>query len=105
MRRAERYSFSRERVRKISQGGLEPAAQARASASSSTLRLRRNVRISLSDEVPVACREPTSQRIDAKDSRARPIFSQPLLAQRSGSSSLTTDCTVGICCVELMAQA
>ena len=38
----------------------------------------------------VACFEPISQRIAAKDSRGEPIFSQPPLAQRSASSSFTT---------------
>src|SRR5450631_2669152 len=81
-----------------------PAAQARARASSSTRRLRKKVRISVSEVAGVACLEPTSQRIVAKDSRGRPIFSQPALAWRSASSSSTADCTAEICFVELMAR-
>src|ERR1700690_3438519 len=89
-------------MRKISQAELTPAAQARARASSSTRRLRRNVRISVSGVVAVACFEPTSQRITAKDSRVSPILPQPPLACRSASSSLTTDCTAEIGLAELM---
>src|SRR5690348_16471685 len=101
MRRAERYSFSRYLVRKISQAEFSPAAQARARANSSTRRLRKKVRASSSEEAPYL--DPTSQRITEKDSRVRRILSQPALACNSASISLATACTAGLDFDELMA--
>src|ERR1700757_853697 len=102
MRRAERKSFSRYLVRKISQAEFSPAAQARAKASSSTRRLRKKLRASASDEAPHLV--PTSQRIVEKDSRVRPIRSQPALAWSSARISFTTDCTAELGFDELMAH-
>src|SRR5712672_1537476 len=80
-------------MRKSSQAELLPAAQARASASSSTRKVSRKVRAS--DGVAPASRyfAATSQRIVVKDSNVSPTFSQPLFACNSFSSSVTTDCT------------
>src|SRR6202035_4348712 len=80
-------------MRKSSQAELLPAAQARARASSSTRSVSRKVRASAWVAPAGTYFAATSQRIAAKDSRARPIFSQPLLTCSSAARPVTADCT------------
>src|ERR1017187_2794091 len=80
-------------MRKTSQAELLPAAQARASASSSTRRVSRRVRASASVFPAGKYFLATSHRISAKDSQVRPTFSQPLFVCNSTSRPATADST------------